>query len=178
MKRYLDQFVIPFKGLKEGPHTFNFEIGKRFFEEFEHAVPRGGKVIVDLKLERQKTMLVFNFHLHGHVRLACDRCLDHYDQKIEGKYTFIAKLSDFQEPFDQEEEITVLADDVHEYDISQQIYEYISLLLPIKHVHDNRSDCDPEMLKRINEEQTSATDGAFDKHRDVLEALKKNIDNN
>ncbi len=173
MKRYLDQFVIPFKGLKEGTHAFNFEVGKRFFDEYEQAAPRGGKVIVDLELERKTTMLVFHFRIHGHVRLVCDRCLDQYDQQIEGSYTFIAKFSDFQESFDESEEIIALPDDAHEYDISQQVYEYISLLLPIKHVHSHRSKCDPEMIKRISEEQASGSGGAFDKHRDILEQLKK-----
>ena len=39
MSSYLNTYSIHFKGLKVGKHSFNLEIDKRFFDEFEELFP-------------------------------------------------------------------------------------------------------------------------------------------
>ena len=38
---------IPFVGLKQGVHSFNFEIGKTFFDAFPFSIVEKGKISVD-----------------------------------------------------------------------------------------------------------------------------------
>ena len=58
----------------------------------------------------------------------------------------------------------------YELDVSQFIYEYINLQVPMRNVHDeeeNGQTCDPETLKelekhKINHDETPATDPRWD----------------
>ncbi|MFO8054906.1 MAG: DUF177 domain-containing protein [Bacteroidales bacterium] len=179
MKGYWNQFVIPFKGMKEGKHNFVFDINKTFFEGFEHSLLEEGQVTVHMELDRQKHMLVFRFEIKGSINLACDRCLERYNQHIEGRQVFIAKFSDFDQSDSDNEEVTILPEDAHEYDVSHQIYEYINLLLPIKHVHEHQSECKQEMINKIEEENNpNNEEKVVDERWKALEELKKKMKNN
>jgi uncharacterized metal-binding protein YceD (DUF177 family) len=61
--------------------------------------------------------------------------------------------------------------------MSQYIYEYIHLLLPMRKVHgtdeDGNSLCNPDVISRITEEEHEPGDPRWE----VLRKLKDNIDN-
>ncbi|MFO8087693.1 MAG: DUF177 domain-containing protein [Bacteroidales bacterium] len=177
MKGYWKQFVIPFKGLKEGIHKFDFDINHMFFEGFDYSILKQGKVKVHLEMEKKTTMLVFSFSIHGTINLQCDRCLDNYKQAIDGEQLLIAKYTE-RESDPSSEDIVVLSEEAHEFDVSQYIYEFISLLLPIKHVHQNPQDCNQDMIAYLDKE--NANDASLD-HIDerwkALEEVKRKMNN-
>ena len=72
---YLSQYTIPFSGLKEGEHLFDFIADDRFFAGFEESEITKGSVAVQVKLEKRSTYLRLSFALKGEVELICDRCL-------------------------------------------------------------------------------------------------------
>lgn len=113
----------------------------------------------------------FLFHFNGSVKLMCDRCLEDYDQPVEGNFRLIVKYGEeFQEISDEIIEIPFTE---HRIDLSQYIYEYIQLMLPMKHVHPDdelgNSTCKSEMLEKLNELSKPATDPRWD----ALLKLKK-----
>lgn len=178
MKSYWNQFMIPFKGLKEGKHEFSFDINKTFFEELEYSMINDGNVKVDMEMDKQPTMLVFKFDIHGTIRLQCDRCLDNYDQPVDGERILIVKFTT-RESDNRSEDIVILPEDAHEFDVGHQIYEYINLMLPIKHAHEFSADCNQEMIEKLNEENTNPDDSEeIDERWKALEELKKNMKNN
>ncbi len=147
------QFVISFKGLKLGKHDFVFDVDNMFFEAFEESEIRKGKVHIDVQLIKNSTILELIFELEGNVTVICDRCLDDLDLFLSYKTKLFVKFGDHTE--EQTDEILVLSHNEFELDISQYLYEYILLSLPIKRVHpDNEqgeSTCNKDMLKKLDE---------------------------
>lgn len=170
----LQQYRIPFVGLKPGKHQFDFEIDERFFDEFEYSLVKKGKVQVSLQLDKQETMLILDFDIKGDIFLSCDVCLSDFPSPIEVKERQIAKFGG-EDLEDDTEEIVVLPRNAHEIDVSLLIYEYINLAVPfINRCEDegNMQWCDKEMIAKLNElsspkeEETNDADPRW-------EALKK-----
>jgi uncharacterized metal-binding protein YceD (DUF177 family) len=151
---YLKNYTIPFKGLRDGTHIFDFEVDNKFFEQFEHSEIENGKFSVVVKLEKNATFLALDFITKGIIELECDRCLEKFDMKIESEDRIIAKFG--EEIFDSRyigEELQEISHQQSELNVAQNIYEFIHLHLPYKRVHpDNKQGkptCNPEILKSL-----------------------------
>ena len=172
---YLRHFIIPFSGLKVGNYTFTFEIEDKFFEHFEYSEIKKGKLHIDCHLDKQARMMVLYFDITGTVRVPCDRCAEEFDQLIEGKQKLIVKFG--VDHTEESEDILVITDKEHELDVSQYLYEYIHLLLPIKKVHgtdeNGNSLCDPEVIRYIKEVE----DHPVDPRWEILQKLKEQNNN-
>jgi len=108
--------------------------------------------------------------------VACSRCLDDFDYEIEGSNRLIIKYgAEYEEESD---EVLILPHEQHHFDVSHLIYEYISLLIPFSCSHpeseDGNSDCNPEMLKRLEQHQTEETQ--TDPRWDLLKNFKQEND--
>jgi uncharacterized protein len=145
----LKDFVLEFEGLEEGIHSYEFIVDDKFFKEFELSEISEGKVTVDLQLDKQSTMMVLDFAINGCVTCVCDRCLQEYPENISGNEQIIVKFS--EDKSEDSDDIKVLSPNDHRIDISQDIYEFITLMLPYKKVHqldkNGKSTCDPEIIK-------------------------------
>lgn len=141
-------FEIPFKGLDVGKHDFTFEIDAAFFEKFDFHEIKSGMAEVVLEMIKEPTLLDLHFDINGSYEVICDRCLGNYMQAIEGAFRLIVKYGD--EYMEESDEVIVISKTESRLDVSQYIYEYINLLLPIQRTHSNIDDCDPEMIRKIN----------------------------
>ena len=165
MEPYRDM-IIPFVGLKPGIHQYRFDIDGSFFENFEGSEIGQGKVNIDCQLDRQARMLVFDFDIKGVVSVPCDRCLEDYDQPVEGHQRLIVKYG--EEHQEETDEILVITEQEYEIDLRQFVYEYIYLMLPFRKVHGTddkgRSLCNPEVEKYIapDENEDLKTDPRWD----------------
>jgi uncharacterized protein len=151
--KYLDQYSIAFSGLKPGAHTFEFEAGKKFFEQFKHSEITEGAVAVKVILEKEERLFDLHFDLEGVVEVACDRCNLSLEIEVKGTERLVVKLGDrFEE---ESESVQVIPESDHKIDLASFIYEYIHLLLPARRVHPDdekgKSLCDPEVIKKLNE---------------------------
>ena len=155
---YLTQFVIPFRGLKTGLHTFDWEIENKFFEHFEYSEIKTGHISIHAEMEKDEKMLVFHFMLNGIVLLPCDRCLEPLEQKINGNETLIIKFGDRY--YEENEELQIIPEGETHIDVSPFIYEYCHLLLPFRRVHPDDENgvslCNPEVLRKLEEKPSSA----------------------
>lgn len=170
---YFKQFVIQFGGLKPGMHHFSYEIDHSFFDHFDYSEIKNGKVNVEIDMEREEKMLVIHFSLDGMVEVPCDRCYIPFNLPIVGKETLIVKFGkDYHE---ENEQIQIIPEGEHHFDVSPFIYEYIHLLMPFRKVHPEDSEgnslCDPEVIKRIGE---SENESEPDPRWDALKKLKTN----
>ena len=150
---HADQYQIAFSGLNPGTHKFDFQIGDSFFEQVKDAEITGGMVSVIVTMAREERMMDLHFEINGSVKVPCDRCTELMDVEVNGKERLIVKLGDHF--YEESEDIQVIPDSAHQFDVSPFIYEYIHLLLPIRRVHpedeDGKSQCDPDILKKLNE---------------------------
>lgn len=170
------QFVIPFKGLKVGKHTFVFEIDDMFFDDFEKSEITKGKVHVEVDLDKKTNMLELHFGLMGNVIVTCDRCLDEFEMPIEFTTELFVKFGDVTE--EQTDEIIVLSHNEFELDVAQYIYEFVHLSLPYKRVHPldskGNSTCNKEMLKKLDEYVIRENEKNTDPRWDDLKNLMNN----
>ncbi len=148
----LKDYIIQFSGLSEGMHSFEFVVDDTFFKAFEYSEITDGKVKVAMQLDKQTTMMIMEFAINGYITCVCDRCLEDYQQEIAGNERIIVKFSD--DKSEESDEIKVISPAAFEIDISQDVYEFINLLLPIKRVHPEdkkgKSSCNPEIIKILN----------------------------
>ncbi len=168
MKNSKNDYVINFKGLDIGNHFFEFEAGDQFFEEKGAQDFKKGRVLASVELIKESTMLILNFEFKGSVVLECDRCLDKYDQQLSGKARLIVKFGEVAEEIT--DEIVVIPYEAYQIDISQYLYEFIALSLPVKHVHpddkNGHSTCNSDMLERL-ESLTIKTDTRWDALKNI-----------
>ncbi len=151
--RNAERYKIPFKGLKEGEHTFDFEIDRSFFESFERSEIKEGDLHARVNMQKTPRLLTLEFHISGSVRIPCDRCLDEFEMPLSFRETLFVKLG---ERFEEESANTII---IREEDgafvISQYLYEFVHLALPMRRVHPDDENghptCNPFMLKKLKE---------------------------
>jgi len=146
-------YGIPISGLKEGRHLIDFEIGKEFFEQFEDSEVKEGSLIANIEMDKRSSHMDLLIRITGNIRICCDRCLEMYLQPVSCENRLIVKFGKSME--DDDPDIISVPIGEHELDLSQQLFEFIYLALPIKRIHPNDSNgnytCDPEMLEKLSE---------------------------
>ncbi|MBS7786010.1 DUF177 domain-containing protein [Flavobacterium sp. CYK-55] len=136
--KQLDEFLIPFAGLKLGKHQFEYQIGKSFFEGFNFDEYEDVQVKVNVVLEKKSTLLELAFKHQGTVNVPCDLTGELFDLPVKGKIKLVVK---FGEEFNNEnEELLILPHGEHQVDVKQYIYEMIVLSVPQKKVHPGVQD--------------------------------------
>lgn len=143
----LKEYRIPYLGLKLGKHQYQFELSASFFDKFEFSEIHECDIKASVELEKQSTMLIFTTMLTGKVESTCDHCGDPLEIAINSAQKLIVKFGD--ETGHSDEDILVLGPSEHEVDLSQYLYEYAHLALPVRHVHLQEADCNQEALKNL-----------------------------
>lgn len=167
---YLNKFVIPFSGLKEEIHYFEYTLGEKFFEAMESDEIRVGEVHVNLVLDKQARMMLLEFQIEGKVNLQCDRCLDYFDYNLKGKERLIIKYG--EEQYEETDEILVIPSTFYEINISHYLYEFVILMLPMRKVHpedkQGNSQCDPEVISKLKNISITSSDPRWDNLKKLL----------
>lgn len=166
-------FTIPVRGLKEGHHTFNFEIDKKFFDLFKESEIKEGNLTAVAEIEKRASHIEMEMIISGTVRICCDRCLEMFDHRVECNSRLIVKTG--SEKDESDPEIISIPRDEHELDLKQFIYESVHLALPIKRIHpdgpDGRSTCDQAMLSVLKKhlvDEESANDPRWDELKKLM----------
>jgi uncharacterized metal-binding protein YceD (DUF177 family) len=131
--RKLKEFTIPFVGLKQGKHRFEYSIDNKFFEHFEYDEFNSANLKVDLLLEKKSTMMELTFEASGTVNIQCDLTNEPYDQSLNNELFLVIKFG--EEYNDDNEELLILPHGEYEVNVQQYIYELIVLSVPSKRVH-------------------------------------------
>jgi uncharacterized metal-binding protein YceD (DUF177 family) len=134
----MQEFTIPFVGLKLGVHQLNFNITKSFFEYFEYDEFNDVSINLDVLLDKKTTLLEFTLKYKGHVNVNCDITNEPYNQDISGEYHFVVKFGDVFN--DENEDLLILPHGSYEVCIQQYIYESIVLGLPSRRIHPGIAD--------------------------------------
>jgi len=170
----LTYYNIAFKGLSIGKHIFEYEIDSKFLREFEGGVVDEGAVNVCLTLEKQSSLMVLWFDLKGTVHVQCDRCLELYDQPIKSKERIFVKFG--EKEYTEGDDVIWVSTNDYQLNVSQLIYEFICLAIPIKKVHpddeNGNTTCDPEMIEKLSKYVVREEES-----NPVWKDLKKLLDN-
>lgn len=149
--RGLRKYVIPFTGLKDGNHTFNFVVDDKFFEAFEGSEVEKGTVDIRIELIKNPRFLELRFNLDGKVMVMCDRCLEVFNLEIGYNETLYFRFG--EESYEQSENVIILSPKEYEIETAQYLYEFIHLALPYQKIHpekNGKSGCKISMIEKLN----------------------------
>lgn len=166
---YLDQYTIPFTGLKPGSHEFGFRLDKKFFEQFDHSEVTDGELAVEVYMEKEERLFDLRFVLKGDVTVACDRCNAPLSMPLDGTERLLVKLGDGN--YEESEEVQVIPESDHQLELGSLLFEYVQLMLPARRVHpeEGPGGCDPDVIRLLTHQETSTLP---DPRWDILKGLK------
>jgi len=171
----LKEFNIPFVGLKEGKHLFQYKIDNTFFELYDYNEFEKSSINVTLEFVKKSTLFELGFTASGTVNVPCDVTNEYFDLEITATLPLVVKFG--QEYNDENEEILILPHEVYQFSVAQFIYEMIVLGIPSKRVHPKVLDgtMETEALEQleIKEEKTvETTDPRWDKLKNLITEKK------
>lgn len=154
MSSSLREYIIPFKGLKNGVHKYNFEIDRAFFAHFEMSKIKEAQLSVELIFDKRDTIMDLHFSCTGTFQAQCDRCLAEISLPLSFNDHLVVKVSENE--VDEEEFLIVDPKESH-LDLSTDIYEMIHVHLPISNTRDCEATafegCDPAYQKFMSNQQ-------------------------
>ena len=174
----LKQFNIPFVGLKEGRHLFEYNIDNTFFALYNFDEYENSNINIELEFVKKSTLFELNFVASGTVNVPCDVSGEFYDQEITSELPLVVKFG--PEYNDENEDILILPHEVYQFSVAQFIYEMIVLAVPNKRVHPKVLDgtMESEALNKLEEleikvEKTvETTDPRWDKLKNLITEKK------
>jgi uncharacterized metal-binding protein YceD (DUF177 family) len=151
-----DAFVIPVTTLRMGRNELDFTADWRFFERFESSPIQQGSFEIDVIFDRFQDHWHLVFEIEGKMDTECDRCLTPISLPVSGSHELYVK---FDEGEPQEAEVINMPRETTQFDISQFVYEFIVLSVPMIKRFDCENEkprpCDLEMLAKLSGHQRS-----------------------
>jgi len=168
------KYIISYSGLSIGKHEYEFNLNDKFFEELDYSEIKKGDVRIDVRLNKQSSMLMLDFIVRGDVTVPCDRCGDDCKVKLKGEYQLTVKFAGGATDAPMEDDLLTLSANDGELDIAHYLYEYTILSLPAKRVHAKESDCNQDVIKKLKEVESSDAEHETDPRWELLKGLKFN----
>jgi len=169
----LSPYLVKFSGLKEGVHLFDFEIGNKFFKNFDYYDFADANIKTILELEKKPTLLNLKFRFNGEVEVQCDLSMEMFSLELETEYTLVVKFKD--DTISSDDKVVFLPTGSNSIDVSHIIYESIILAVPQKKVHPGieNGSLKSEIIEKLEELKPKKnfiekTDPRWDKLKDLL----------
>jgi uncharacterized protein len=179
--KLVNQYIIPFTGLKEGDHNFTFDFGKEFFESYEVLEARDGHILTEVLLSKLPNMLMLHFKMNGSIEIQCDRCLEFFHLPVFYTGELIIKFG--EDTSASNDEIWIISPNETELNLEQYFFECIGLCIPIRRVHPtdstNQSICNQSMIDILqthvqHESNQDEPDPRWSKLKDLLNDINTN----
>ena len=141
-------YIIDFTHIKGREERLDYLLGNDFFEQIEGAEILGGDVRLVVTIRPLPDALYdLTFSYDGTVTLPCDRCLLPMELPMTVEEKMSVQLGESLD--DENDEFVTLNAQEPKYDFGWIFYELLALHLPLRHVHPDPKECDPEMLKYL-----------------------------
>ena len=146
-------FCIALNGLRAGKKAFSIHAGKEFFANFDNSEILDADVSVEGYVEKSGGYTGIDFVIEGTVTVPCDRCLEPVTLDVSRDVRLSVKWGDepAQEPSGADpsgREVVYLPADAAEFDLSQTVYDYVILSMPLQKVHPD-GECNPDAVRFI-----------------------------
>ena len=169
----LSPYLIKFSGLKEGMHLFNYELGNKFFKNFDYYDFLDAKLFAKLELEKQSTLLNLKFSFNGEIEVQCDVSMESFNLDLETEHTVVVKFKD--DIISTDDKVIFMPAGSHSIDVSHLIYESVILAVPQKKVHPGveNGSLKSEIVEKLEalkpkKNFKEKTDPRWDKLKDLL----------
>lgn len=180
-----DDFVVPLNGLAQGRNEFRRSAGKEFFDRFENSEILDADLSVTVSVEKSGRFTGVDCEIEGHVTVSCDRCLEDLQLPVNTGFKLSVKFGPAApgaEPgasgpeTEGDREIVILPENDTDLDLSQVVYDYVCLSLPVQRVHEE-GGCNPDAVKYLNSPDGGSLGGEKDAQT-PFESLKSLLEKN
>jgi len=187
-------FAIPLNGLTPGVKDLRWSVTGKFFEEFGNEEILDASIDAKASITKSGSYLGIDVYAEGWVVVQCDRCLEDLKMpvdtcaKLSIKFGAEPSSSDSTEKDDADKdagedsgrEVIYLPQDDAVIDISQIVYDYVCLSLPMQRHHAD-GECNPAAAKylstNLSSESSSGVVDGPDKSNNPFAALQGLFDN-
>jgi uncharacterized metal-binding protein YceD (DUF177 family) len=159
--------------LKEGIHLFNYELGNKFFRNFDYYDFLDAKLFAKLELEKQSTLLNLKFSFNGEIEVQCDVSMESFNLDLKTEHAVVVKFKD--DIISTDDKVIFMPAGSHSIDVSHLIYESIILAVPQKKVHPGieNGSLKSEIVEKLEalkpkKNFKEKTDPRWDKLKDLL----------
>ena len=128
----LESLKIDLKGLKDEETALEFILDDDFFDALDGADVKKGSLHVSVSIRKATGFFEFDFHTEGTIVIPCDRCLDDMTLPVDTDNRLIVKLGS---AYSEEDDVIVVPENEGILDMAWLIYEFVALVIPIRHVH-------------------------------------------
>jgi uncharacterized metal-binding protein YceD (DUF177 family) len=157
MSDIFKEYKIPHAGLKKEIHEFTYELTEKFFSSFENSQIEKCNIQVHITFDKRQEPYIIDVDLEGTVFTECDRCTATIPISIHSSFTVYANYTVDEALKELDEvEIIYIARDDQDIDITQFLYDYVHLAIPIHRICDNPGKteyCDKEIVRLLDERQ-------------------------
>ena len=158
----MENMMIPTAGLSQGPAVFEWKKGRDFFLSFGNAEILDADLSVRALVQKDGRDVCVDCSLEGTLTVSCDRCLAPVEMEVSSSFGLRlccgARAEDSADGVAEDgREIVPVSASESEYDISQAVYDYACLSLPIQCVH-REGECDRETVARLSSGDTPAAE--------------------
>jgi uncharacterized protein len=139
----LKKYIVSIAQLESKAYTLEMDGSDDFFKHFEIESVNSGSFEAKIELQKSETMISLGFDIVGELNLVCDRSLENFDFPFSTNESLILKFGDHDEEL--ADGIRLINRNTQTIDFSQEIYELISLTIPMKKLH-------PKFLEIVSNE--------------------------
>lgn len=160
--KFLQEFKIPFVGMKKQLYQFEYLIDDKFFANFPDSDIEKCTIEVKLDFDKRENFFLLTFYIDGTIEVPCDRCTEPFNQDIFGDYEVAIKFGEADELGDKDEDVVYISRNDDFIDVSTLIYEFIILSIPLRCAHpeneEGESACNQEIISKLNKEKETRVD--------------------
>ena len=132
----MKSILIPLNDWAAGERKFHSHAGLEFFQQFDNTEILDADVDVEARVVKKGNRKVeADLHLSGTVSVLCTRCLEPLEVHVD------------QTP----SEIFTPGEDT-DWDLSQAVYDYVCLSLPLQRVHPE-GGCNPDTVRFLSHKE-------------------------
>lgn len=157
----MDTYKIDLLSPQLAGKTYEYNIGDDFFAAIDGLIQRGD-VCCKVECLSAGSIVKFRVHSVGKVIVPCDRCLSDLDVRIETTDELNVKLGT---EYSDDGECVVVPEADGYIDLSQFIYEFIALSMPITCCHEP-GKCDDAMMRELSKYQSTRSGNEDDEAAD------------
>lgn len=146
-----NDFIISINGLSTGRSRFEWRADGEFFGRFEESEILDADLDVTVSVEKSGRYIGVDCEIDGTVTVACDRCLEDLVMPVHTTSLMSVKFGDAgqqSEASEGEREIIMLPEDDTDLDLSQIVYDYTALSLPMQRIHPE-GECNPDAIRHL-----------------------------
>ena len=129
----LAHFDIDIYKLANKQHSFQYHIGKSFFEHFENSPLEQADLNVEVTLEKQDNLITALYDIQGTVELECDRSLEKFDHPVAIQERIIYQYGEEEQELD--DDIVIITNNTQSINVAQYLYEFVNLAVPMRKLH-------------------------------------------